>query len=697
MNMNDKITRQHLDRDAYVYIRQSTGHQVRHHHQGRERQYDLGEQARQFGFQRVVIVDDDQGKTGSGMVDRPGFATLLSAVCASQVGAVFALEASRLARNNRDWHHLIDLCALTETLIIDGDGIYDPRQINDRLLLGLKGTMSEFELNLFRQRARQAYEMKIAKGHALWEVPVGYVRDEQDRVEKIADRQVQSAIESVFRKFRELGSARQTMLWFRDHQLPLPSVIRGTGSKQIVWRLPTRTRIGKILTNPCYAGALAYGRTETKTTIRNGRAHKSQSRNDKPPQQWKVLILDNHESYITWEDYLENQTMLKSNAASREPNANGVTKKGLALLSGLLRCGHCGRKMFVGYTGNKRNGRFPIRYMCHGGREARGSAACQSFGGASIDRAVGAAVLEAIQPAGIEAAMQAIDEFERDSDQRRHQLELAQEKSHYEVDRARRQYDEVDPANRLVASELEARWNAALKREAELTQQLDELNQQRSELTDQERLRLLELGRDLPSLWRCESTTPEMKKRILRTVLQEITVRDNESRTTHLLALHWKGGIHTELEVPRNGPGKKVNDTSKTALELIEELSKVCSDQTIAATLNRLGYKTGGGKTWRVHSVYNARYIHRLTNHRKADEAWVTVEQAAIQLGVSHTVIRRLIREETLPANQVVPTTPWIIGKEDLERPAVKEAIEAVKAGRQLRSNDSKQSTFSFE
>ncbi len=335
--MNEKIQSQHRNRAAYVYVRQSTGHQVRHHHQGRQRQYDLADRARELEFARVIVIDEDQGKTGSGLVERPGFATLLSAVCGGEAGAVFALEASRLARNNRDWHHLIDLCALTETLIVDSDGIYDPRQLNDRLLLGLKGTMSEYELGLFRQRAREAFEMKIASGHALWEMPVGLVRDEDDRVEKIADRQVQAAIGGVFAKFRELGSARQATLWYRDEKVPLPEAVPGTRGREVVWRLPGENRIRQILNNPCYAGVLAYGRTETKLTVEEGRVRKATSRTRKPREKWKVLILDNHVGYITWEEYLENQAMLESNAAQREPTGKGAAKKGPALLAGLLR------------------------------------------------------------------------------------------------------------------------------------------------------------------------------------------------------------------------------------------------------------------------------------------------------------------------------------------------------------------------
>lgn len=689
--MNDSITQQHLDRSAYVYVRQSSGHQVRHHHQGRQRQYDLADRARQLGFVRIEVIDDDQGRTGSGMVERPGFAALLAAVCSGEVGAVFALEASRLARNNRDWHHLIDLCALTDTLIIDGEGVYDPRQINDRLLLGLKGTMSEFELSLFRQRAREAFEMKVAAGHVMWEVPVGFTRDEHDRIEKTADRQVQAAIECVFRKVRELHSARQTALWFRDTATPLPEVVPGTRGRSVVWRLPTETRIRQILKNPCYAGALAYGRTETRVIIDGGRARKSSTRNHRPQEKWKLLLLNNHDGYITWHEFQENVSMLESNAASREPTAQGAAKNGSALLGGLLRCHHCGRKLHVGYGKN----RTQPRYLCHGGRESRGSASCQSLGGVGVDRAVSDMVLAVIRPAGIEAAVEAMKQFDGQQDERRRLLELSLQKARYEVDLARRQYDKVDPANRLVAAELESRWNAALGKAAELEQQLDNVTQERHQLSEQEQFRLLELGRDLPALWNHTAASADMKKQILRTVLEEVVIGDDESRRHHQLVLHWKGGVHTEFSVERMAPGRKHSDTSTTALKLIEELSKVCSDQSIAATLNRLGFKTGAGQTWRLHSVHNARYIHHLTNYRRQNE-WVTVEQAAEELGVSHTVVRRLIREHTLPATQFVETTPWIIARESLLLPAVLAVTEAIRSGRQLRHANPKQAEFPF-
>jgi DNA invertase Pin-like site-specific DNA recombinase len=332
--MSTKIHPSHLQRDAYVYVRQSTGHQVRSHPESQRRQYALADQARALGFARVIVIDEDVGRSGTGRHERPGFGQLLAAVCEGRVGAVFALEASRLARNNRDWHHLIDLCALTETLLIDDDGIYDPRQLNDRLVLGMKGSRAEYELGLMRQRARQAFEAKIQRGHVMWEVPVGFVRTSDDRIEKIADRQVQHAVAGVFQKFRELSSARQTMLWYREAQLPLPEVRPGTLGQDIHWRLPSEHRIHQMLRNPCYAGALVYGRTAAKTVIVDGRARQSQ-RQKQPVAQWRILLLDNHAGYISWEDFLHTQQLLEANRHRARGDAGGAAKRGPALLSGL--------------------------------------------------------------------------------------------------------------------------------------------------------------------------------------------------------------------------------------------------------------------------------------------------------------------------------------------------------------------------
>jgi len=419
--MSEKIKAHHLERAAYVYVRQSTPHQVRNHLESKERQYALAARAEQLGFQQVVVIDEDLGRSGAGLQERPGFGRLLACVCQGLAGAVLALEASRLARNNRDWHHLVDLCALTETLLIDSDGIYDPRQLNDRLILGLKGTMSEFELGLLRQRAREAFEQKVRRGVALWEVAVGFIRTEEGRMEKTPDRQVQQAIDLVFQKFKQLGSARQATIWFREEHIPLPQTKPGTGGKEVIWTLPSSGRIRQMLKNPCYAGAFAYGKTAMRTRIEEGRARQS-SRYRKSHSEWKVLLIGHHPGYISWEEYLENQRRLEANVASYEGEGSGAAKLGAALLSGLLRCGRCGRKMQVVYSGT--SSRVP-RYVCHGDRGDRESSRCLAAGSLRLDRAVVQSVLTAIQPAGIEAAAQLTECTQIEDDEKRKALELA--------------------------------------------------------------------------------------------------------------------------------------------------------------------------------------------------------------------------------------------------------------------------------
>lgn len=690
--MNDKLTAQHLARKAYVYVRQSTPQQVRVHRESQERQYALADRARQLGFAGVVVIDEDLGKSGSGLVERPGFGQLLAAICQGEAGAVLALEASRLARNNRDWHHLLDLCAMTGTLLIDDRGVYDPREINDRLLLGLQGTMSEFELSLFRQRARLAFEQKIQRGHVLWEVPVGFVRSEDDRLEKIADRRVQEAIVGVFRKFRELGSARQTMLWYRDENVVLPRVVSATCGREVTWALPSEGRIRQLLINPTYAGVFSYGRTTAKTVVEQGRARQT-GRQRKSREQWKVLILDNHAGYISWEEFQANQRILQENSAMRAGQAGGAAKQGGALLSGLLRCGRCGRQMFVSYSGT--DGKQP-RYTCRGGRVNRGSASCQSLGAGRVDDAVCQQLLEVVQPASVQATLAALEQLAGRQHEKCQSLALALEQARYEVDRAQRQYDAVDPANRLVAGELERRWNVGLERVRDLEHKLSQIDRECASVTPADRRQLLELGSDLMALWSHPAATAALKKRLLRAALHEIMIQDNDDVTQHVLVLHWQGGVHTELHVTRTKTGQHRRVADGDVMELVSELAKVCSDQTTAATLNRLGYRTGTGKTWRAHSVANLRHYHSLPNYEKGTD-WLTVELAATALQLSHTVVRRLIAEQTLPATQVVPQAPWIIARESLSLPAVQAAVAAVHEGRQLRKPIPGQREFAWK
>lgn len=689
--MNDKIRSEHQERIAYVYVRQSTDRQVREHLESQRRQFALADRARSLGFSQVIVIDDDLGRSGSGLQDRPGFSRLLACVCQGLAGAVLALEASRLARNNRDWHHLIDLCAITGTLLIDDDGVYDPRQLNDRLLLGLKGSLAEFELGLLRQRARASLEQKIRRGCAVWRPPIGYVRTEDQRLEIIPDRQVRDALQGVFRKFRQLGSSRQTMLWYCTENVPLPETKPGKDSREIQWRLPNRMRILQILKNPCYAGAFAWGRSVVHTTVQEGRARKA-GRCKRPMNDWKVLILDHHPGYITWDEFLENQRMLEANRTNKAPGS-GAAKRGLALLSGLLRCGRCGHKLFTRYGGIHDD---VPRYICRGDRRNHPHPQCLSVGGLRIDDAVAKAVLTALEPAGIQAALAATAELQQHEDEQIRSLRLALEKARYEVDRARRQYDAVDPANRLVAGELEARWDQALQQSRGLERRLTDAESRYSPVTDEERRRLLELGTDLPQLWRHPATPVELKKRILRTVIREIVIDATDEPPRNELRLHWHGGVHTQLTVPRNPRGRHGRATSTDALELIRELSKVCDNRAIAAVLNRLGYRTGAGNSWQASRVADVRSHYDLPNYEQRAD-WLTLSQAAEELDVSFTVIQRLIDEKMLPARQVVKCAPWIIERANLARPSVQEAIRAVREGRKRPSTHPAQQQLPME
>lgn len=460
MTAQSKLTPEHLMRRAVVYVRQSPLEQVRFHRESQRLQYELAERARAMGFREVEVIDEDLGRSGTSAVGRPGFQRLVAAVCLREVGAVFSLEASRLARNNRDWYHLVDLCGLTGTLLVDLDGVYDPRLLNDRLLLGLKGTMSEFELALFRQRAFAALQAMAERGELLTTVPVGYVRTADNRCEKDPDRRVQHAIALVFTKFQEYGSIRQVLLWFRQERLPLPRKRFGPEGWTTEWVLPVYHTLHHILTNPTYAGAYAFGRTATHTQVGLGDAVKQRGRRLRV-EEWAVLIRDHHEEYISWETFQRNQAMIEQNAARYGARVRGPAREGSSLLAGLLRCGRCGRKLQVTYSGTR--GNVP-RYHCRGAAINHGTDWCISFGGLAVDRCMEQEILRVLEPTALEAARRAEAHQEAARKARRQALELALQQAEYEAQRVQRQYDAVEPENRLVAAELERRWNEALAR-----------------------------------------------------------------------------------------------------------------------------------------------------------------------------------------------------------------------------------------
>lgn len=656
-----KITPDHLRRAAYVYVRQSSLDQVQHNLESQRRQYGLTNRARELGWTDVAVIDEDLAISGSG-VKRPGFERLLAAICEGRVGAVLTIEVSRLARNGRDWHTLLEFCGIINCLIVDEDAIYDPRLANDRLVLGMKGTMSEMELSVMRQRLMEARKFKAQRGELFGRIVAGYCKPAyEDRIEKDPDRRVQEAIELAFNKFGELQSIRQVHRWLRREGITLPKPAYGATGRQIVWELPGYWNVHAIITNPVYAGAYCYGRTTYSVRLEDGRKRVYQGQS-KPRDEWHVLIRDHHEGYISWAEFERNQALVANNAGSRGLMVRRAVRKGAALLSGILRCGQCGHKMWVGYA------RGTHRYICQGGAHKHGGPYCISFGATRVDQTVSAELLRVIQPLGVDAALKAIAAQESEASDRRRQIELALQQARFESERARRQYDAVEPENRIVVAELERRWNQRLVTVHELEAKLEQIDKlPRQPLSEAERFELLRLGTDLEQAWNHPLATAETRKRILRTLLVEIvaSVVDNE---IHLL-LHWQGGDHTQLKIikPRNGEHRWTLDAETT--DIIRELARSIPDFQIAGVLNRAGKRTGRDNTWTEARVRTFRDDHDIPVHRpeeRGERGEVNVLEAAKTLGTSRATVRRLITQGQLEARQACPGAPWVIKQEAL-------------------------------
>lgn len=558
---SDKITAQHLERTAMIYIRQSTLHQVRHHQESARRQYALAERARDLGFRQVEVIDEDLGVSGTGQSERKGFKRLIAAVCCGEVGAVFALEASRLARNDRDWHHLLELCMLSESLVVDDDGVYDPRVINDRLLLGLKGTMSEFELGILRQRAQESYRAKVARGEVLTRVPIGYVREGKTDIAMTPDRRVQESIHGLFEMFARLGTLRQVLLWYHGNGVLFP-FRRGSGeTEQIEWRLPNYQVLLRLVKHPVFAGAFAYGRTCSRSEIVDGRASKS-SGHKVEMDKWEVLIKDRHAAYISWEQYMENQRTLKANSTRSHPVSASAPREGRALLAGLLRCGKCGHKLQVRYRGSSGKA---VQYRCMHGVREEGKPTCLLFCGSRVDEKVAEEVLAACRPLSIDASLRATEDGHERLCRKRKALEMSLEQARYEAERARRQYDVVDPENRLVSSELEKRWNDALQRLSEAEEHLRAESVPTASLAQEQKQRLMQLGEHLDDAWNDQAVPVELKKRIIRSLIHEVVVNVDDDQRLIELNIHWAGGVHTRCNAKKNKSGYNNRALTRTS------------------------------------------------------------------------------------------------------------------------------------
>ena len=671
--MTNKLTPEHRRRRAIIYVRQSTVIQVAQNRESQLRQYNLAGYARELGFVDVETIDEDLGRSASGLVDRPGFQRLVTEICEGQIGAVFCLEASRLARNGRDWHHLIELCGLVGAVLIDPEGIYDPRMINDRLVLGLRGTMSEFELGLLRQRSVEAIRQKAKRGELRFCLPVGLCWGTAGKLELNPDVRVQNVIHLVLQKFQELGSARQVLLWCREQQIALPALGDKEGPHHIFWKLPVYSTILAILENPLYAGAYAFGKTEALTRVVAGRPQKT-SGHPKPREQWTVLIRDHHPGYISWEQFEQNQKALAENAHMRARLGRQSGRGGPSLLVGLLRCRRCGRMLQVHY------GHRGIRYRCSSGNIKQGLPICISFGQVRVDQAVSREVLKTVQPLAIEAALEAADQMQRRQNEGTRALQLELEQARYEARLAARRYEAIDPDNRLVAAELESRWNMALLRVRELENRVSQAEQKSASAPVVNRDYLLALAEDLPSVWESPSSDPSLKQKIIRILIEDIVVDVDDGAQQVVLVIHWIGGRHSELRVAKLKSGEHSRRTKPEAVDILRQMSSRYTDEQIARTLNRLRLKTGTGNTWNEARVRSLREHLRLPAHRDGlPEDRVNMLQAAQRLGVSTTLVRRLIGDKILPATQIVPGAPWEIDSQAIVSAVVIQAAVAAK------------------
>jgi len=667
-----------LERQAIVYVRQSTTEQVERNLESQRSQYELADLARSYGFRDVVVVDEDLGRSGSGTVARPGFERLMAQVCQGNVGAVFSIEASRLARNGRDWHRLLELCGLMGTFVVDADGIYDPGQPNDRLLLGLKGTMSEFELTLIRRRMLEGTLAKVKRGELRLSVPIGYIWQREQSVELDPDRRVQDSIRNIFVLFDRLGSARQVLRHLSASGLLVPRSAIGKTRGSLEWGSPLYRNVIAVLRNPFYAGAYAYGKSQTRTGMIDGRVRKSYG-HPLPVEQWAVLIRDHHEGYIDWQTFERNQHQLSRNAYGKAAGSAKSGRGGQALLSGILRCRRCARMLSVRY-GGKRSAQ--ARYSCHNSREMGGVDSCMSFSATRPGRLVAQLLLDAVQPMAVEAASKAYERTQQVRDERQRALELELEQARYEARLAQRRYEAVDPDNRNVAQELETRWNRALEFERECRRRCEEQvdEQQPIDAAD-----LMRLAQDLDETWNSSATDMRTKQRLLRTLIEEVVVDVDEAANDVILTVHWKGGVHSEHRVSKPKTGHHERITPQRAAAVIRDMVSDWPDEQIAAVLNRMGLKTGQANTWNAERVRAFRRKNGLPSARRADASALTLQQAASRCSVSVYAIRKLVDTAVLPAHQVVTKAPWRILQRDLDRPEVQQALGAYRQGRPRR------------
>ncbi len=672
--MSDKIKPQHIARKAILYVRQSTAYQVENNLESQKLQYAMEVHLRALGWNCIEIVDEDLGRSAGGTVTRTGFERMVAQVCLGEVGAVCARELSRFARNSRDWQQLVEVCRIVDTLLIDQEAIYAPRQSNDRLLLGLKGTMSEYELDLLRQRAQEARTQKARRGEFLSNVPIGFLKSDDGVLERDPDERIRRSIDLVFTKFLQFGSVRQVLIWFMEHELTIPA---RTMNGEIHWRRPAYGNIYRILTNPVYGGAYAYGKTESVVRYEGGLSKTRSRRRDR--DQWVALIPGAHEGYVSWEKFERVQSMIRSNRFV-DGQPSGAARRGLGLLGGVLRCRRCGRMLRVYYKGDENNF---VRYACSRAELDTKEARCIAFSGATVHVAVARELLRVVEPAAIEAAVLASQQEAQARSEVIAALHRDLEAASYRELRAHRQYEAIDPENRLVARELERRWNVALQEKQTIELRIAEESGAAAPSSVGTSDEFQTLASDLESVWSDKHTDERTKKRILRALIREIVVDVDEKSSEVILLIHWNGGVHTPLRLPRRRRGQNNSQTPKDVIEAVRSLARIYNDQMIAGVLNRAKLLTGQGNFWSRTLVTSLRHRNGIDCHdeqRQTTQGWINLSQAAKLLGTTRNTLRDAIERGEVAAERPIACGPWILNRKSLQSEDVRKFVERVRS-----------------